>query len=84
MIGAGTGIAPFRSFYLEKNANSKTYSGEMHMYFGCRTSEHDDLYKEEMQNLFEKGVLTSVRKAFSREPGEKKVLNKTKIILILF
>lgn len=71
MIGAGTGIAPFRSFWLQRKHEQNF--GEMHLYFGCRSSLHDDLYKQELDLLIKDKVIASVRKAYSREPGQKKV-----------
>ena len=47
-VAAGTGIAPFRSFWRERIARRK-YVGELApalLIFGCRTLEHDSLYKQ--------------------------------------
>ena len=50
----------------------KTGWGEMYMYFGCRRSTMDYIYKDEMDNAVKDGVLKAVYTAFSREPGQKK------------
>ena len=47
----------------------------MTMYFGCRRSDRDFLYEEEMNAAKMDNVLTDVRLALSREPGLPKVLN---------
>jgi len=48
MVGPGTGVAPFRSFWRERDAQKS--SGEMMLFFGCRWEKKDWLYKEEMLN----------------------------------
>ncbi|XP_015923337.1 nitric oxide synthase, inducible-like [Parasteatoda tepidariorum] len=80
MVGAGSGIAPFRSFWLERDAmkhksmdnHSNTTFGKMYLFFGCRQSTVDNLCSEEIATLVEKGVITKVFYAFSREPGQDK------------
>lgn len=47
-VAAGTGIAPFRSFWRERMAR-RAYVGDMApalLIFGCRTLERDSLYKQ--------------------------------------
>lgn len=81
MVGAGSGIAPFRSFWLERDAmmhkakeeKSNQTFGKMYLFFGCRQSTVDNLCSEEIANLVGKGVITKVFYAFSREPGQDKV-----------
>jgi sulfite reductase alpha subunit-like flavoprotein len=78
MIGTGTGIAPFRGFWQErkncflKNPNNKY--GQLILYYGCRHSEKDYLYKEEISELTKKNILSSVYVAFSRDGKTKKVM----------
>ncbi|GIX99686.1 nitric oxide synthase, inducible [Caerostris extrusa] len=79
MVGAGSGIAPFRSFWQERDALSEKYTngnslnlGQMYLFFGCRQSKLDDIYKHETSRLQKKGVITKVFTALSREPGQKK------------
>lgn len=50
MIGAGTGIAPFRAFILER-ARLKAVGkpvGRMILFFGCRLPDEDYLYRDEL------------------------------------
>ncbi|ORY23823.1 cytochrome P450 oxidoreductase [Naematelia encephala] len=56
MIGPGTGVAPFRGFVQDRvaMANSTRAAGrslenwaEMHLFYGCRKSDEDFLYKNE-------------------------------------
>ena len=78
MIGPGTGIAPFRAFWQQRfyeiqNGTMKEDLGPIELYFGCRTSKLDFIYKDELQEMSEGGVLDGLHTAFSREPGQPKV-----------
>ena len=78
MIGPGTGIAPFRAFWQHRfhqlsNGWEKEELGPMELYFGCRTSRYDFIYKDELVNMHEGGALDGLKIAFSREPGKTKV-----------
>ncbi|KAL6080194.1 Sulfite reductase [NADPH] flavoprotein alpha-component [Balamuthia mandrillaris] len=68
MIGPGTGIAPFRAFLQERIAKEAT--GENMLYFGCRYSSCDFLYRDEFKALEKAGKLT-LRTAFSRDQKQK-------------
>ncbi|MFZ0369618.1 MAG: NADPH--cytochrome reductase, partial [Halobacillus sp.] len=46
--------------------------GEAHLYFGCRHPEKDFLYKNELENAVDKGLIT-LHTAFSRIEGKGKV-----------
>ncbi|NP_001166455.1 nitric oxide synthase, inducible [Cavia porcellus] len=75
LIGPGTGIAPFRSFWQQRLHNLKhtgLQGGRMTLLFGCRHPEEDHIYKEEMQEMVQKGVLHEVHTAYSRLPGKPK------------
>ena len=80
MFCAGSGIAPFRSFWQErkKEINEKFLNtnkwGEMILYFGCRCKGLDELYKNEIDELVKDNVITSYRVAYSRPKDSKKVL----------
>lgn len=66
MIAAGSGIASFRGFIQERaleKANGKTI-GEMLLFFGCRAENVDFLYKEQLQNWENEGIV-NVHPAFS-------------------
>lgn len=84
LISAGTGIAPFRTFWQQRymdmygfpsgqpkqlaqdraKENGGTF-GRIEMYFGCRNSNYI-LYKDELDEMYECGVLSTVEIAFSR------------------
>ena len=53
----------------------------MVLYFGCRRSDQDNLYKEEREQMEGEGVLTAQHLALSREPGLPKVLPTNSIHL---
>ncbi len=78
MVSAGTGIAPFRSFWQERimqmrEASPNTSFGEMVLYFGCREPNVDDLYIDEIRRLKDEKVLTNFHIAYSRQT-ERQVL----------
>ncbi|KAJ6584694.1 putative cytochrome P450 oxidoreductase [Mycena capillaripes] len=83
MIGPGTGVAPFRGFVqervalarrsIEKNGPDALADwGQISLFYGCRKSTEDFLYKEEWPQYAEelKGKF-SMHCAFSREPPYK-------------
>lgn len=110
MVGPGTGIAPFRSFWQQRQfdvtnkpapkprANDVTPDsspvpqrrdfaaasgkllnpsagkwGSMSLFFGCRNSTQDYIYKDEMEKAKGQGALTEIHLALSREPQQPKV-----------
>ncbi|KAK6473256.1 nitric oxide synthase [Huso huso] len=76
LVGPGTGIAPFRSFWQQRlhdlEQNGVAGAG-MTLVFGCRQSDTDHLYQAETLQLKRKGVLKDVYTAYSREPSQPKV-----------
>jgi len=83
MIGPGTGVAPFRGFVQERVAMARRTIekngvegladwGSIRLYFGCRRSDQDYLYKDEWPEYSKElhGKFT-MRCAFSREPPYK-------------
>ncbi|XP_067866663.1 nitric oxide synthase 2b, inducible [Heterodontus francisci] len=75
LVGPGTGIAPFRSFWQQRQHDFEKRgikAGPMTLVFGCRNSEMDHIYKEETLALKEKGILKGVYTAYSREPDKQK------------
>jgi len=85
MIGPGTGVAPFRAFVQERVALARKAKakdgpdalkewGTIDLFYGCRRSDWDYLYKDEWEEyakeLDGKFVMHA---ALSREPGQKKV-----------
>jgi sulfite reductase (NADPH) flavoprotein alpha-component len=69
MIGAGTGVAPFRGFMQERAATGA--EGASWLIFGSRNYTHDFLYQLEWQDLLRRGVLSHLDVAFSRDQPEK-------------
>jgi len=68
MIGAGTGLAPFRGFLQERaaqRANGASVATSL-LFFGCRTSSDDYLYEDELRRYEADGVV-GVDAVFSRE-----------------
>ena len=51
MVGPGSGVAPFRGFVQERAAQAKAGErvGQTVLFYGCRRSSEDYLYKEEWQ-----------------------------------
>ncbi|KAM9076811.1 nitric oxide synthase 3 isoform 2-T2 [Megaptera novaeangliae] len=75
LVGPGTGIAPFRGFWQERlhDIESKGLQpAPMTLVFGCRCSQLDHLYREEVQDAQQRGVFGRVLTAFSREPDSPK------------
>ncbi|KAF1422340.1 Nitric oxide synthase, endothelial, partial [Spheniscus magellanicus] len=75
LVGPGTGVAPFRSFWQQRLHHLRAGGGplgSMVLVFGCRSSALDHIYRQEMQEAQEQGALSQVLTAFSREPGTPK------------
>uniref|UniRef100_A0A8C3CQZ8 Nitric oxide synthase n=1 Tax=Cairina moschata TaxID=8855 RepID=A0A8C3CQZ8_CAIMO len=76
LIGPGTGIAPFRSFWQQRLYDLEKKGikgGDMTLLFGCRQPDMDHIYREEIEEMKRKGVLKEVFTAYSRQPGQAKV-----------
>lgn len=69
MIGPGTGIAPFRAFLQQRDANSA--AGKNWLFFGNPHFTQDFLYQLELQNYLKRGLLTKLDVAFSRDQAQK-------------
>ena len=67
MVGAGTGLAPFRGFLQERAAlrDQGVPVGPSLLFFGCRNKEIDLLYTDELRE-YEQRDLVRVENAFSR------------------
>jgi sulfite reductase (NADPH) flavoprotein alpha-component len=70
MIGPGTGVAPFRAFLQEREAVGAR--GRTWLFFGEWHFRTDFLYQAEWLRWRERGVLTRMDVAFSRD-GDRKV-----------
>ena len=69
LIGAGTGVAPYRSFLQHREANNQ--KGKAWLFFGERRFHSDFLYQVEWQKLLKDGYLEKIDVAFSRDQQEK-------------
>ena len=69
MIGAGTGIAPFRAFLEEREELGA--EGKSWLFFGDQHFVTDFLYQTEWQKWLKDGVLTRMDVAFSRDTEQK-------------
>lgn len=67
MIGAGTGVAPYRAFLQEREARGAR--GRSWLVFGERNFRSDFLYQTEWQAHLKNGVLSRMDVAFSRDPA---------------
>ncbi|MGV6876650.1 assimilatory sulfite reductase (NADPH) flavoprotein subunit [Pseudochelatococcus sp. B33] len=65
MIGAGTGVAPYRAFMQEREAGGA--AGRSWLFFGERNFRTDFLYQTEWQAWLKDGVLSRMDVAFSRD-----------------
>jgi sulfite reductase (NADPH) flavoprotein alpha-component len=65
MIGPGTGVAPYRGFLQEREAQGAM--GRHWLVFGARHFESEFLYQVEWQDAVRKGLLHRVDLAFSRD-----------------
>lgn len=69
MIGAGTGVAPYRAFLEEREEVEA--SGKSWLFFGEQHFVTDFLYQVEWQKWLKEGVLSRMDVAFSRDTSEK-------------
>jgi sulfite reductase (NADPH) flavoprotein alpha-component len=65
MIGPGTGVAPYRGFLQQREAQGAT--GRNWLVFGARHFDSEFLYQVEWQDAARKGLLQRVDLAFSRD-----------------
>ena len=77
MIGPGTGIAPFRAFMQQRNADDA--EGKNWLFFGNRNYRDDFLYQAEWIEYRDHELLNNFSLAWSRD-GEKKVYVQDKIL----
>jgi sulfite reductase (NADPH) flavoprotein alpha-component len=69
MIGPGTGIAPFRAFMQQREADES--EGKNWLFFGNPNYTQDFLYQTEWQRFVKDGVVDKVTLAFSRDQEQK-------------
>jgi sulfite reductase alpha subunit-like flavoprotein/pyruvate/2-oxoacid:ferredoxin oxidoreductase beta subunit/pyruvate/2-oxoacid:ferredoxin oxidoreductase alpha subunit/Pyruvate/2-oxoacid:ferredoxin oxidoreductase gamma subunit/Pyruvate/2-oxoacid:ferredoxin oxidoreductase delta subunit len=80
MVGLGTGLAPFRSFIQQRKVmkDAGDEVGDCLLYFGARFEATEFMYGAEIEEYVEDGVLTHLKKAFSRDQ-EHKIYAQTRI-----
>ncbi len=69
LVGAGTGVAPYRAFLQHRESNNQ--KGKTWLFFGERRFHSDFLYQLEWQKLLKDGYLEKIDVAFSRDQDEK-------------
>ncbi|MEI7184985.1 NADPH-dependent assimilatory sulfite reductase flavoprotein subunit [Pectobacterium carotovorum] len=69
MIGPGTGIAPFRAFMQQRDADGA--EGKNWLFFGNPHFTEDFLYQVEWQRYVKDGLLTNIDLAWSRDQAHK-------------
>ncbi len=69
MIGPGTGIAPFRAFFEEREVRGA--KGKNWLFFGDQHQATDFLYEDQITAWMKSGLLTRFDTAFSRDQDEK-------------
>lgn len=69
MVGPGTGVAPFRAFLQEREAIKA--SGPNWLFFGHQHRDHDFFYEHEFAGMRERGLLTRLSLAWSRDADGK-------------
>lgn len=69
MVGAGTGIAPYRAFLQQRENDNK--SGGTWLFFGDRRYNSDFLYRDDWQKWLETKHLEKMELAFSRDQEDK-------------
>lgn len=71
-IAAGSGLAPFRGFIQERatmlSSKQRTLAPAM-LFFGCRSPDQDDLYREQL-NEWEGLGAVEVLRSYSRAPDK--------------
>jgi len=77
MVGAGTGIAPYRAFVQHRELADKP--GKSWLFFGNRNFETEFLYQTEWHDFLKTGALTNMDVAFSRD-GDKKVYVQDRLL----
>jgi sulfite reductase (NADPH) flavoprotein alpha-component len=69
MVGAGTGVAPYRAFLQQREALD--HPGRSWLFFGDRNFRTDFLYQTEWLQYLRDGSLTRADVAFSRDQAQK-------------
>ncbi len=76
MVGPGTGVAPFRAFLHDRAAADA--KGGAWLFYGHQRRAADFFYEEEMDEFLDRGVLSKLSLAWSRD-GDKKTYVQDKM-----
>ncbi|KAI8322988.1 riboflavin synthase domain-like protein [Martensiomyces pterosporus] len=86
MVGPGTGVAPFIGF-LEQRAKELESAGIAPsdgpltwLFFGCRSSAHDYLFKSQLEQWHKDGILSRLSVCFSRDGAAREKLGAEKYV----
>jgi len=83
MVGPGTGIAPFRGFIQDRQHDrvaGMPQEAEAVLFYGCRDSNLDYLYKTELEEHTNNGDISRLFIAFSRAIPNQKVYVQNKML----
>jgi sulfite reductase (NADPH) flavoprotein alpha-component len=69
MVGAGTGVAPYRSFIQQRKGEN--VHADSWLFFGEQHKNSDYLYRDDWERYRQQGVLTELSLAFSRDQEQK-------------
>lgn len=81
LVGPGTGIAPFRAFWLQRyalflsNPSLRSQFGKITLFFGCKVPSMQ-LYSQEIDKMLEEEIISQLYVAYSRVAGQPKVSAK--------
>jgi sulfite reductase alpha subunit-like flavoprotein len=75
MVCTGTGIAPFRGFWMERFYQMKHHPnhnyGQFILFYGFRDINKDFLFENEINEMVGNKVITSLYTSVSRDPSNK-------------
>ena len=76
MVGPGSGVAPFRGFIQERAAQAEAGEkvGQTILFYGCRKSSEDFLYKQEWEVRYRRLCLALVERRLTLNSTIKKLL----------
>ncbi|KAJ2368655.1 hypothetical protein H4S02_009106 [Coemansia sp. RSA 2611] len=83
MVGPGTGVAPFIGFLEQRAQELRQHAAApplTWLFFGCRDSNLDYLFKDQIQAQLDSGVLTRLSACFSRDPDARQRLGAEKYV----
>jgi sulfite reductase alpha subunit-like flavoprotein len=77
MVGPGTGVVPFIGFMEDREVQKQNQPdikfSDAHLFFGCRRSTSDYIYREEIAKQLGSGIINQVHIAFSRDDPSNRI-----------